>query len=884
MEASLYKFIIKYSWRQQAILTVLAIAGFVPYYFFLDIPKAIVNQGIQGKGIKFPVDLWGLGLIQMDHVAYLLWLCFLFIFLVVVQQIFKYVINVFQGISGERMLRRMRYELYARVLRFPLPTFRKMSQGEIIPMITAEVEPLGGFIAESFALPIFQGGMLLVTFIFLMVQNPIMGLAGVALYPLQFYVIPKLQRKVNALGKERVKGARSLADRIGESISGMQEIHAHHGSRRMLAEFTKRLGAIYWVRYEIYQRKFVIKFINNFMQQLGPFFFYSIGGYLVITGSLDVGTIVAAVAAQKEMGGPWKELLTHYQARDDARIKYEQVIAQFAPPGMRAPEVQLAEPDTIPNLTGEIVLNNVTFTDDYGTPVVDGVSLTLPNPSKIAVVGGTGRDELLQLIARLLDPSKGRITVGGRDPAEMGEAIMGRRTAFVGATSYMFNSTIAENLLLGLRQKPVAPPEYDDKAKRRFERELGEAIASGNSAEDPDAEWTDHAAAGVDDPKTLAAAILRALRAAQIDDDVYQLGLRDTIDPDRQPDLCAGILRARTALRERLADPAIAALVETWDRNRYNENATVAENLLFGTPVGDKFDLDRMARNAYMLTVLDKVGLKDRFLQIGYEVAQTMVELFADLPADHEFFQQFSFISSDDLPEFKDILARAKPDTLASLNEADRERLMSLPFKLIPARHRLGHLTQDVRDQVVKAREAFAADLPANLKGAVAFFDPEQYTRGANLLDNILFGKVGYGEAEAAEKVGALVGEVIDSLDLKPTITQVGLAYEVGIGGSRLSGAQRQKLALARAVVKRPDILLLSEATSSIDAATQAKIMGNVFELLEGKTIVWSLQRAAMAERFDRVIVVSEGRIVEQGGFGDLNREGAEFHKLLQRT
>ena len=46
------------------------------------------------------------------------------------------------------MLRRLRYELYARVIRFPLPRFRKVSQGEIIPMITAEVEPLGGFIGD----------------------------------------------------------------------------------------------------------------------------------------------------------------------------------------------------------------------------------------------------------------------------------------------------------------------------------------------------------------------------------------------------------------------------------------------------------------------------------------------------------------------------------------------------------------------------------------------------------------------------------------------------------------------------------------------------------------------------------------------------------------
>ena len=882
MEQSLYKFIMKYSMRQQVILTALSMASFVPYYYFLDIPKAIVNKGISGRGMQYPVDMWGI--VSLDRVGYLFWLVFIFIFLVVVQQGFKYAINVFQGISGERMLRRMRYELYARVLRFPLPTFRKMSQGEIIPMITAEVEPLGGFIAESFALPIFQGGMLLVTFAFLLVQNWMMALAGVALYPLQFYFIPKLQRKVNALGKERVKGARRLADRIGESISGVQEVHAHDGSQRMLAEFARRLGVIYWVRFEIFNRKFVIKFINNFIQQLGPFFFYAIGGYLVIQGSLDVGTIVAAVAAQKEMGGPWKELLTHYQTREDAKLKYEQIIAQFAPPGIRDASVQTAEPDVIPNLTGPIVATNLVLQDDHGTNVVDGVTVTLPNPGSVAIVGGSGRDELMQLLARLLDPTRGKIVIGSLDIAELPEAVTGRRIGYVGATSYMWNANIGENLFYSVRHRLLVPRIYEGEAKKVFDRETGEAIASGNSPDDPTGDWTDYKAAGASDEESLKLAALKSLKLANFEDDVYQLGLRGSIDPKSQPALAERVLGARTALRARLQDPAIASLVETWDRSRYNTNATVAENIMFGTPVGDKFDLDNMAKNKYMLATLEKVGLKDRFLSIGHDVARTMVELFADLPADHEFFQQFSFISSDDLPEFKDILGRSGPERLDTLSADDRNKLMSLPFKIIPARHRLGHLDDEVRGLILKAREAFAEGLPEELKGAVAFFDPEKYTRGANLQDNILFGKIGYGQAQAAEKVGALLATVIQELDLRATITEVGLSFEVGIGGARLSTAQRQKLAIARAALKQPDLLLLSEATSTLDAATQGHILDEVFETFGKKGIIWSLHRAALAERFDRILVVQEGRIVEQGSYAELNREGTEFHRLLQRT
>src|SRR3546814_20168378 len=98
-------------------------------------------------------------------------------------------------------------------------------------MIIAEVEPIGGFIGESFALPIFQGGMLLVIFTFLLVQNPFMALAAVALYPIQFYFVPKMQAKVRALGREPIKNQRRLSARIGETVNGLVEVHRSEDRR-----------------------------------------------------------------------------------------------------------------------------------------------------------------------------------------------------------------------------------------------------------------------------------------------------------------------------------------------------------------------------------------------------------------------------------------------------------------------------------------------------------------------------------------------------------------------------------------------------------------------------------------------------------------------------
>lgn len=881
MEKNLYSFILKYSLKQQVIITLLSIVSFVPYYYYLSIPKSIVNQGIEGKDISFPVDLFGLGLWQMDRTTYLFWLCGVFLFLVLVQQGFKYAINYFQGVAGERMLRRLRYELYAHILRFPLPTFRRTSQGEIIPMVIAEVEPVGGFIGESFALPIFQGGMLLVIFGFLLLQNPLMALAAVALYPIQFYFVPKMQAKVRALGRERIKNQRRLSDRIGESISGVTELHTHDVSNRMLAEFTGRLSISYWIRVEIYQRKFMVKFLNNFIQQLGPFFFYAIGGYLTIRGQMDVGTVVAAVNAHKEMASPWKELLNHYQQREDVKQKYEQVVSQFVLDGMRDPTDQNIEPEQPVSLAGPISVSGLVMHDDQGLPILENLNLSLPWPARVAVVGDNGRDELLQLLARLHDPTRGRIVVNEHNLTELPETVTGRRLAYVGSASYVFNTTLGDNLFMGLRHRPLAVLEQGQATMSRHEREIFEAAASGNSPHDLDADWTDYAAAGATGPADLVTVAIGALKAAGFDEDVYQIGMRGTLNPAAHPDVAERVLAARRAFREKLTSGALADLVESWDSSHYNSNATVAENLMFGTARNGVYQEDNLARDPHVLRVLDEVGLRRRFLEIGYEVAGTMVELFADLPPEHEFFQQFSFISSDDLPDYKDLLMRAKPETLEQLPEADRVRLMSLPFKLVLARHRLGHFNDAEREAILKARKIFAETLPEDRKGTIAFFDPEHFTISSSIVDNILFGRVAYGQAQAQEKIGRVMADVVEQLKLREPIIAVGLQFEVGIAGARLNAAQRQKLAIARALVKRPDWVMLSEATAALDPRSHAATIKAISELRKDAGLIWSLQRASDCESFDIVVVVENGRVTHTGPYAELCEKSARFKQML---
>lgn len=879
MESTIYRFILRYSKREQIILLVMTLISFPFLYYSLDLPKRIVNEALGAKGTTdFPITFLG---IEFHQLEYLWTLSGLFLVLVFINGGFKYWINVYRGRLGERMLRRLRYELYTRILRFPIPHFRRVSQGEIIPMVTQEVEPLGGFIGDSISLPAFQGGTLITILFFMFMQDPILGAAAIALSPVQAYVIPKLQRRVNALGKQRVRTVRVLSDRIGETISGVQEIHANNMARLMLARFSAQLGVIYDIRFEIYQRKFVIKFLNNFIAQLTPFFFYAIGGYLVIMGELSLGALVAVLAAYKDLSAPWKELLNFYQQKEDARIKYEQVIDQFDLPEMMAQETLIAEPEAPQPLDGELRANNLGLIDDDGEVQFEGVAMTVPPGTHMALFGpgGAGNEALAMTIARLMHPTSGRITVGQADLHALPEAITGRRMGYVGPSTYVFSSTIRENLLLGVMHRPTGEARDDPAVRAALET----AAQAANSTDDPGGPWVDPEAVG--DGEGLVSRLVEDLMLVELDDDCYGLGLRGTIDPQARPQIAERILAARRSFAERLAeDPEMVDLVEPFAADRYNTNASLAENLLFGTPVGPAFQPDTIAAHPYVRRTLASVGLTDDLLKMGRDVAATMVELFADLPSDHEFFGQFSFISPDDLPEFQALLNRVERIGLEKVSEEDRARLLSLPFKLIPARHRLGMLDDGIQARVLEARAAFARDLPEELQGSVAFFSADAYNAAASLQDNILFGKIAYGQADSVARVGTVIGSVLDDLDLRPTVMEVGLDFEVGIAGARLSSVQRQKIGIARAMLRRPDILVLNDAVATFDAAAQRRLVANILQAMSGRTVIWSTQRPDIARLFPVISVMRGGRLAETGAPEDLDREGRVFHEIAARN
>lgn len=905
MERSLFGFIVRYSKRDQLLVVPLVAASMVIYFLSLDLPKSIINQAIQGKGFPNPgstLNFLSIHLplpaflgaqpvslfsgFDLERLPYLLALTMALLATIVVNGWLKFQINTMKGWMGERMLRRLRYALFDRVLRMPLPRFRRMKSAEIASMIRDEVEPLGGFVGESFITPLLLGGQALTALFFILYQNAALGGMALVIVAAQAVVIPRLRRRLLVLARERQLVGRQIAGRVAECVDAVVEIHAHDTSNFERADISARLGKQFNIRFEFYQRKFLVKFLNNFLSQVTPFLFYLIGGYLVIVGKLNLGALVAVIAAYKDLPSPVKELIDWDQQRLDVQIKYSQVIEQFTDEGLASAEMQaVIEHPQLPQ-GGRIVASNLSLIDESGARTLDGVSFEASLDEHVAIVGphACGASELAQLLARLIAPSTGTIEIGGVDMTRAPEAVTGRAIGYIGPSTYLFPRSVRENLVYALKHRPVAAAVYEGDAQREHVFQLREAARTDSSQLDINAEWVDYGAAGAAGPPELEARIAEVLRIVDLDETIFEFGLRSSADAARGAELAEPALRAREAMRGRLGSLGMLDWVERFDPARFNRNATLAENLLFGTPVGKTFDIDNLAKNAYVRRVLQETGLLDDMLRAGHKLAETMVELFSGLPAGHEFFERYSFIRQEDLPEVKAILARVADTGLQGLDEPARNELLGLPFKLISARHRLDLIDEAFEARILEARHYFAAHLPAEMKDAVEFFDPARYNNAASLQDNILFGKVVSGRADAAARIGALLRQVLDELGLRPLVVGIGIDYQVGVGGTRLSAVDRQKVAIARALLKRPAVLILDQATALQDPASQQRIVSRILDFRNAQSVLWVLTQANMAEKFGRVLVLDRGRLVENGAFDELKCSGGVLHTLLKSS
>lgn len=851
MEPTLFSFIWKYSKRQQLVLLAFTCLSFPFLYVSLELPKRIINDAIGAE--TSTITVWGYGLSQTE---YLLILCLLFLSAVLASGLMKMRINTMKGVLAERLLRRFRYQLLGRMMRFPKPYFRTTSQGELVAMITSEAEPMGGLMGDAVAQPAFQAGQMLTIMVFLFLQSPWFGLASMGLIPLQAWLIPMLQRQINLLNKARIQEVRGLASEIGESAAGISDLRTNGGWRYRKAQFTNRLGRLFDIRFQIYQKKFFMKFLNNFITQLTPFFFYLVGGYLAIIGEITVGALVAALAAYKDLSSPWRDLLTYYNQTQDMSLRWEIVTERFAPSGMIPAEVFEGEPGDIPRLNETIVLKDVTVRDQDGNTVLEDINLEIPPGARVAIQckNPLERRAFADLLTREVFPARGSVSIGDTPLNSLHQAVIAARIGFAHSRPYLFNGTLGDNLLMPLRIKPQEVL-WDPKGRNRAARE---AQRAGNSPDPLNAEWVDPDLAGLADGEDIRDWWFKLVEAMGMDEAMFRRSLRTRFEPQAHPYLAQAIVDLRPEVEKRLKAQGLDDAVYRFEPDAFNPAVPLGGNLLYASP-RRAISQQGLAADKRFLQMLDGNDLADDALAISHGVVDTLRQTFGRDGINHPLFRRLG-IEDEIYLQLCDIDEKRIAQGDKSLTSEERALMITVPF-LLTAEQIGPSFPQEYKDKILAIRQSQAEPLRKQMGDMFVPVDPATYAPRLNLVENAIFGRVSLMAGARAQAVEEVVAEVMEERGLRRHVAAVCYDLPAGLGGANLPSVMQERAAFSRAGIKRPDILILDKVLASHDAQNRMQTRFRLREILPNTTILFIEDHFDHPEAYDLFFEIKDGRI-----------------------
>jgi len=817
MESNLKNFIYKYSVRDQVKVLLMTLMIFPILYFSLELPKTIINEAIAGEGIR---EIWGMA---FEPVQYLLALCFILLVTVLINGAFKMRINTYKGIIGERMVRRLRYQLINRVLKFPPVQFQRISQGEIIATVTSETEPLAGFIGDSVAQPIFQGGTMLTILIFMFMQDPILGMVSISMIPLQAYIIPKMQKKLNALKKQRVQVVRHFSGQIGESVDGQRDIKLNGTQAYHLAHFSHTLGNLFKIRLDIFKQKFFMKFINNLLNQLPPILFYAVGGILVIQGELSIGALVAALAAFKDVVSPWKELLAYYQSYQDSKVRFEAIQEQFNPAGLIIPVEKTAA--NLPDFSQSLVFRNLYIKNERGEFISENINLSIAPGDHINIRSDS--EVMLRKLAMNivgLEPiAEGDILLGASSVQHLASEETSKTIAYIGPEPFLVEGTILQNINYGLRRlEPEINLSLLDESQIAA---IEESKASGNSAADITEVWTDFSQAGVDSWKNLSRWLQDVMTAIGSRRMVFEFGLRDHIDPlSIAPTMLDKFSLTKEDLFTNLRGVQADELIERFDIDSYNSQLSVMENIAFGLmdEQNEHATLQEITHNQKFISVLRNSHLYQTLRGIGEKLAHHIIHQMEESEGDSQLNNSYRFY---DIACVQKELTQClgKPDHLPSC-----EFLLSIALSLKVNNHTELWIDEQLQQDILVLRKQL---IHSPIRSFYSFFEPLRkgsLNSRLNLMENLLWGfeREPVNFQKHQQLVNIIEHALIENEAEALVLIVIGLS-QVGIRGERMPLVAKQNIQLMRALIKRPKILMMHNALP-------AKSNEEINELLAG--------------------------------------------------
>jgi ABC-type multidrug transport system fused ATPase/permease subunit len=305
--SGLWAYVRRETGRDQVWLSLLTILVFLLTLVPLELQRRVVNDAIGSR-----------------HLPSILLLCLAYVVVVLVQGGLKLWLNIYRARVSEAATRQLR--LMAQKLSAEPAPGGSTHDGVKISVVVSEVDPVGGFVGLSVSEPLLHGGILLSVFGYMLFLQPMMALACLGVFLPQLVFVPLMQRTINRRTKSRIKVLREVSvDIVNNANGGPSEAPQTEPCVQPEDASERRADRIYHLDMHIFRLKFTMNFLMNSMQHIAVAAILFVGGWLVIEGRTEVGTVVAFISGLDRVNDPWGDLVNYFREMSSARVKYRLV-------------------------------------------------------------------------------------------------------------------------------------------------------------------------------------------------------------------------------------------------------------------------------------------------------------------------------------------------------------------------------------------------------------------------------------------------------------------------------------------------------------------------------------------------------------------------------
>ena len=344
---------------------------------------------------------------------------------------------------SQRIIRRMREELFGKIIDLPIRYLDTHSHGDVMSRMTNDIENISTTVSQS--LPsLFSGVLTIIGTVAIMLwycwQLALLSCATVILTLIATKVLSK---KVRKYSRKRQQLLGQLNGTVEEMVSGYRTVVAYNHQDETTREFCETSDSLTKAGIRTDVISGVMGPIMNCIGNIGFVIIAAFGGYFAITGLISVGVISAFIVYAKQFSKPINELA--------------QVYGQLQTAVAGAERVFLVLDETSEDMTGNALqteeqaavrFENVNFSYEPGHPIIRNFSLTVPSGKKVALVGstGSGKTTVVNLLMRFYDIDSGTIRINGQDLSEMSRDSLRKNVAIVLQDTVLFADTVRNNL------------------------------------------------------------------------------------------------------------------------------------------------------------------------------------------------------------------------------------------------------------------------------------------------------------------------------------------------------------------------------------------------------------------------------------------------------